>query len=303
MPRARQYSAGGSGAPSSGAAASALMVLNTIVSKKGQYEEGIKENHLFSKQVAERLAIGGELEKAFAHAMDEEDGSASTDIPDFLQEQRERVKHLSEKNVLSLREVDLFVTSLGGLGEVVKQNQENMENDPDGGELPNYEEDLKKIMDEQRRNKQASALNLRDESFCREIRKTLGEKETPKKRKAGRKSAGDDDDDDDDLEVVNMPGSQNLKCPVTGMLFDDPVKNKVCGHVYSKAGIEQLLNVQGRKSCPVAGCVNAHVERSQLENDVEMAMKVRKFIRREKMEKEQRMSQMAMDDYDSDAEM
>jgi hypothetical protein len=298
MSRPRQHSGRGTGS-SNAAAASALMVLNNIVSKKSQYEEGIKRNHLTCKQVAERLAIGGELEMALSHVMDENNDSAKNDIQEFLQEQRERLKQLAEKNVQGFREVDVFVSALSGLREVVEQNQQNIEEGGEG-DLPNYEENLRKVMDEHRRSKQASAVDLRDEQFCRDIRSKLGEKEPPKKRKPGKRS-GDDDDDDDDLEVINS-GTQSLKCPMTAMLFEDPVRNKQCGHVYSRNGIEQLLQTNGSKACPVAGCVNHRVEREQLEEDLEMAMKVRKFKRREAKEKQQRMSQMALDD-DSDAEM
>jgi SUMO ligase MMS21 Smc5/6 complex component len=58
----------------------------------------------------------------------------------------------------------------------------------------------------------------------------------------------DDDDDDDDLQVVTRASGETLKCPIMGSYYEDPVKSSVCGHTYSRTGIENHL--RSSRKCP-----------------------------------------------------
>jgi SUMO ligase MMS21 Smc5/6 complex component len=138
-----------------------------------------------------------------------------------------------------------------------------------------------------------SQLNIHDEKFCREIRSSLGIKEHASRGKKG-------DDSDEELEVLRNPaGTQSLKCPITAMLYEEPLRNKVCGHVYSKEGIVQMLRARQTR-CPVAGCRNGVVTMEQLEEDMETAMKVKRQRRREETERQQRASQAIYDSEDEE---
>ncbi|KAM3961880.1 uncharacterized protein ACR2FA_003964 [Aphomia sociella] len=44
--------------------------------------------------------------------------------------------------------------------------------------------------------------------------------------------------------------------PITKKAIVDPVKNTVCGHIYEKEAIMNLINMKSRTKCPVAGCGN-----------------------------------------------
>ena len=50
----------------------------------------------------------------------------------------------------------------------------------------------------------------------------------------------------------------NLKCPLSTELLDEPMKNPVCGHTYSREAAEQYIaRAEKRKekpNCPVVGC-------------------------------------------------
>ena len=84
----------------------------------------------------------------------------------------------------------------------------------------------------------------------------------------------DDDDDDDDLQVITRASGETLKCPIMGSYYEDPVKSSICGHTYSRMGIENHL--RSSRKCPVAGCSNKNnITRDQLQPDIEMQMKVR----------------------------
>jgi SUMO ligase MMS21 Smc5/6 complex component len=160
--------------------------------------------------------------------------------------------------------------------------------------------DYERIIQDKMRQYSAAAnaesqVDVRDEKFCRDIRSSLGIKDRASKKNR------DDDESDEELEVLRNPvGAQSLKCPITTMLYVEPLRNKVCGHVYSKAGIVQLLR-SGRAKCPVAGCRNGSVTMSQLEEDVETEMKVKRQRRREETERQQRASQAIYDSEEEDA--
>jgi E3 SUMO-protein ligase NSE2 len=84
---------------------------------------------------------------------------------------------------------------------------------------------------------------------------------------------------DDDI-VVDQE-IQSLKCPITLMLLEKPVRNSTCPHVYSLDAIKELArHSYGECECPVAGCP-AIVRMEQLREDKVMARKVREEKSRE----------------------
>lgn len=267
----------------SGAMASSLLAVDRICEKESSYREGIAKNHAASKLLAEVLAIDGELSNAMQAATDP---SARQEIEASIQEQRERLQKIAEKNVMNSRAVDSFI---GALSAVRTQVQST----PETEEPLDYERIIQDKMQQYSASQAGSQLNIHDEKFCREIRSSLGIKERASR---GRKG----DDSDEELEVIpNKAGTQSLKCPITTMLYEEPVRNKVCGHVYSKAGIMQQLRARQTR-CPVAGCRNRQVTKEQLEEDMETAMKVKRQRRREETERQQRVSQAIYDDSDDE---
>ena len=62
----------------------------------------------------------------------------------------------------------------------------------------------------------------------------------------------------------------NLTCPLSQAPLDDPVKNPVCGHNYSRDAAEQYMKRQRLRGvspmCPVVGCSSAM---ANLERDYE----------------------------------
>ena len=81
--------------------------------------------------------------------------------------------------------------------------------------------------------------------------------------------------ENDDVQLIESSSSSHpSKCPITAQTMKNPVRNKVCGHVYSREGIDKLLKLtrQRKKSrsaaahcpCPIAGCKNQKVSQAQL---------------------------------------
>eukprot|EP00957_Ditylum_brightwellii_P041254 3123286-Ditylum_brightwellii.AAC.1 len=68
-----------------------------------------------------------------------------------------------------------------------------------------------------------------------------------------------------------------------GVLFENPLKNKVFGHMYSSAGLDQFIHMR-KQNCPISGCANNQLNCEQVKEDVEMEIKVKRYVRRMEQE-------------------
>ena len=61
---------------------------------------------------------------------------------------------------------------------------------------------------------------------------------------------------DDDIFVEDTGMDIPTKCGITGMDLINPVKSNVCGHIFSKEGIEHIYSQSGglKRKCPQGGC-------------------------------------------------
>jgi len=65
---------------------------------------------------------------------------------------------------------------------------------------------------------------------------------------------------DDEVEISQVDDNMRFICPITKVELVDPVKNKRCGHTYSRKAIEQHIKaMKTRAKCPIPGCVSADV--------------------------------------------
>jgi hypothetical protein len=273
----------------SGGLAAAAM-LDSIARKENSYKEGIKQNHLLCKTAAPRLyKETGDLEEILMMmAKDSSSIIGEEEVQAFLEEQRGRLQKLAESNVLRERTVDTFVSSVKRLQQEVGSAQSQGSD----ANVVDYEARLNQLMDKEEDRLKPTRLPVAQETYCRELGTELGEKDVYEKAKSA---------DDDDIEV--MMGSRNaiqLKCPVTSQFLEEPVKNKLCGHVFSKRGIMHMLKA-GQCRCPVAGCTNSRVTQDQLEDDAATALLVRREIRKLEAADKAKASQAA-DLVDSDEE-
>lgn len=270
---------------------SSTVAINRMIAREGNYREAISKNQTFLKLVAESFLVkDGTTESVLLNAA--VDGEKSThELQELFQEQRQRLQQISHKNVENNRQVQAFV---GALAQVHEQKIAHTALlGEEEANLPNYEKIITETMEEYRTNISASQLNMQDEQYCREIMTALGEQASKEIQ----------EEDEDDLQVVGGgrgTSSEALKCPIMGTLIEEPLKSKLCGHVYSKAGIYQHLI--SSKKCPIAGCNNSQLTKQQLEPDHETEMKVRRQRRREEQERQHRATQDAFDIDDDDDE-
>lgn len=262
----------------------ALLACNRAIDRQEDFRKGIKALHFRAKQLAEALRPDGRIAEVL---LAESDGSDAAN--DFLQSTHDRLKALAEGNAKRMCEVDVFVDAAkelrGQVEDAAPADGEGGDDDDDAADAPDYERSLHEAMERIRaaRESDPSLPPPEDHVLSREVREALGEHV----KKRSRASRGGDDEDD--LEVVRNQTDDvhALKCPVTGMLFKDPVRNKVCGHTYDRAGLMQLLN--NRKStCPIPGCSNNKLSLDQVEDDEEMKLKVKRYLAREVAQRKKR---------------
>jgi len=93
------------------------------------------------------------------------------------------------------------------------------------------------------------------------------------------------EDQDSDLVIASNTSSSTSRfiCPLTRTYLEQPMKNRNCGHHYSKEAIEELLkkNKKNVTSCPVAGC-SAKVIANSIEEDPDMERQVVRFQKKNK---------------------
>lgn len=88
------------------------------------------------------------------------------------------------------------------------------------------------------------------------------------------------------------PDASRIRCPVSGVVMQQPFRNRDCQHSYEKQSIEQLIRAHNRlrarerltdrhaAPCPVAGCV-ATVSIVSLEPDTELMLVIERLQRRQ----------------------
>eukprot|EP00457_Paulinella_chromatophora_P013402 gb/GEZN01013698.1/.p1 GENE.gb/GEZN01013698.1/~~gb/GEZN01013698.1/.p1 ORF type:complete len:266 (+),score=71.56 gb/GEZN01013698.1/:67-864(+) len=92
-------------------------------------------------------------------------------------------------------------------------------------------------------------------------RKTVDQKVQDMKKKMKTKQAAKPDEEENDAELEVLDTQVSFICPITKAPFEKPMKNKQCGHSYSKEAVEALVQTQNRDQsmntpidCAVAGC-------------------------------------------------
>ncbi|KAL7536999.1 hypothetical protein ACHAXR_007532 [Thalassiosira sp. AJA248-18] len=274
MARGRNSHHGGGG--------SAILACNRAIDHKDAFERSVKDIHARTKMIAEIMRPDSNIDRMLKEC----DGA---DADDWLMSCHNRLKAIGEGNVKRMNEIEYFVDGV----KEVRTEVERRQNENQGGEeedavtdAPDYERSINEAVDrirQQRENNQ-SRVAPEDHYMSTEIREALGEKIQKKRSRASRGG-----DDDDDLEIVQnrVEDARSFKCPITGMFFENPVKNKVCHHTYDRAGLDQLLRAN-KHTCPVPGCANKAVTLAQVEEDVEMKLKVKRHKTREEAEKRKR---------------
>jgi hypothetical protein len=233
------------------------VVMNQMLRKEKEYRQGIEWNYMQCIGFAPRLAHGG----AFETLLGEE----------TMQQYRESLKQLAQDNIVNDRQLRAYLNAVQALG-----------NDPEAMMDKDNQAKLERTVDEERSKLEKDSILITQESSYLELCHKLGEQQA---------------NEDDDLAVLPTENTTSLKCPLTATFMEDPVKNKVCKHSYSRNAILQHIRVN--RKCPVPGCGNRNVTPAQLETDDYSAMLIRRAKKRQEMERRsQTQAAIDMDDDD-----
>jgi hypothetical protein len=245
----------------------ALHAAQRTIDSADKYRASVTKLHATSKLLAEMLHPDGRLMEALH---DDDVADNNNEMNEFLETQKRRLRDIAEGNAKRMKEVDYFVAAV----TEVKNEMSRQQNQEDEKEAPtDYEASIHQAIE---RIRDADTFHPETHPIVIELKTILGEK------------SNNSNNDDDDLEIVtNTNDVHAYKCPVTGLLFENPVKNKVCGHTYDMAGLRQVLKNR-KHTCPIPGCTNQNLNVGQVEEDEEMKMKVHRFKKREEQEKKKR---------------
>jgi len=88
------------------------------------------------------------------------------------------------------------------------------------------------------------------------------------------------EDQDSEIVIASNSSTSRLMCPITRKYLQKPMKNRNCGHHYSREAIEQLIRSRkGAAGCPVAGC-SAKVTSDTIEDDPDMERQIQRYLKK-----------------------
>lgn len=252
-------------------------LLHNMASKESQYKEGCKTNHDYVKATATRMSDSLEatmllLTEGDTPVLSQEEMRA------YLVKQKQTLKDITKENIEDSRMIDGFLHSVRCLRNDLLQNNSGGDHD--------YASKLREYMEGYKANTD-NFVALEQEQFYREVLTELGEELT---------APGNDDDD---IQMVGGASKQTLKCPLTTVLLEDPIRNNFCGHFYSRVAVTEYLRSRQRR-CPVAGCHNTQFSESQLVEDQRTALLVRREKKRLERESQKIESQTELVDTDDE---
>ena len=227
--------------------------------------------------IAELISHDGSVEKSIRTALQVGSSDADGDgdqtewneFQTFLDSQRRRIHALAEMHI-DTQQYNKAV--LQSLNEITNETQKK-DSDYQSIFPAKIEVNMTKIKSQANANSSQSQPH----EFTLHIQQKL------------REPMSKEEQSDDEIEMDTTCQVSDFKCPVTGGLMTHPYRNKVCGHTYELDGIKFYLRT--KNTCPVAGCSNTQVSMSDLEEDVELAMNIKRYARGLEREKRMRLSQ------------
>ncbi|KAI5453327.1 hypothetical protein NCC49_005807 [Naganishia albida] len=185
---------------------------------------------------------------------EEEDAEAAPVLDDAEEKRNEETAISLENKVKQLcDEIKWLECKTKAIGEVVSALQQDTSVEDIAGEVNrrfvkifgNYRDASDRIKyknSEQYKDFKQAVWDIRHDEACPPISSFL------------EKGPDDPESDDDDIEIGGT--TQDFKCPLTLLPFDDAVRSTKCPHSFSGAAIRGVIRQGPRKSakCPVAGC-------------------------------------------------
>lgn len=262
--------------PTSRVANSAMHGVDRLISNKDEFKKDINKLNANNKVCASVLVRDGDIESGVRRALEEEDPEAWNEFKSFLSEQRGKVKGLTESHIDLHRKVNSFIGAVQEVKQdMISSSQQNPSND---GAPADYEIILQTKIELLKQKLDDQAEPVANEMLMVKIKDALGEPTA-------------NDDDDIQVEMSNQDSAAQFTCPITQRLMEKPMKNSVCGHFYDLEGFKFWMQRRRTRKCPISGCANSHACMSQLEEDVEVQLRLKRFVKRRDQEGQNRINQ------------
>jgi len=194
---------------------------------------------------------------------------------EFLNDLRNKMKVIAKENIRQKGDWEVLSSAVMA---VAKEATHSTDGSNDDAADLNYEKliEEKIVQIQAAKETQGAEVFVESDPAYAQVLEAMGEKSKNR-------------NNDDDIELVEEDeagggvSEQLLKCPITSLLMEDAVKNKVCGHIYSKQGVLSLFRSRNR-SCPMPGCMNRNMNQDQLQDDIITRQKVKRFKKRKQQE-------------------
>jgi SUMO ligase MMS21 Smc5/6 complex component len=243
--------------------------IQAMLRNEKEYTTGLKDNNDGLVSMASTVAHDGPLASLLDHSK--------------LQEYRDTIKRLALQNVAHHRQVEAYLQGLRNLQSVTTSQED---------EVVDYSKMLKESMNTAFTQMEKENVRPEQDPVYTTVSNNLNEPQPGEGQQ------------DDEIAVMQGGGARtSLKCPITGVLMENPWKNKVCGHVYEQHAILNHLKKDRLKRCPVAGCGNKEITQAQLVEDRNTLTLIRRQkIRDQKQREIEKQSQNAIEMDESDDE-
>ena len=172
------------------------ILANQFIRKERKYRQFIEINESMGSGIATRLCRGDQFENLVGEAIAEEC--------------RESLKNIAKGNVENERKLKAYMNAVKSMDDVSRSE----------GTCGEVEDFQRKI----------------DETYASELAKIDNESVLVTQESSYQKLCkiiGEQDDQDDELAVVNPNNSNSIsriKCPITMVIMEDPVRSRICSH-------------------------------------------------------------------------
>ncbi|CAG9785307.1 unnamed protein product [Diatraea saccharalis] len=171
-------------------------------------------------------------------------------------------KYLDEEKEAEFNKLKSYVEGyclLEAQQDVAIQALERAKNETDNSNLDTLDERFKANLASMAGKK----LNVKNHPYMIELNKRI-----EKGQQQARQNL-----EDSDLAITES--QDRYIDPITKKVIVDPVKNTVCGHIYEKQSIMNLLKMKSSTKCPVAGCGNrTAIQKQHLIEDEELRFRM-----------------------------
>jgi len=144
-------------------------------------------------------------------------------------------------------------------------------------------EEFERIWQERSEAVERKRINVKNIADFKNFKRTVASAAAPGSEQNGQANGAARAADDDDLIIEDTGGEIfSLYDPWSKALMKNPVRNKMCGHIYDRDSVMLIIKDNIGIRCPVLGCANkTYIQPAHLVEDANVRRKVRQQMAEE----------------------